>query len=88
MHKKRLMFREAKCSSQYKVAELDTEPRTFFSLESTLPGEERIMIEGSNWLETFPDKWQLEVSVGARWPLSSLGGRLGATESPRLAECV
>lgn len=53
------------------------------------------MTEGSNWLETFPDKWQLEVSVragvshpGGLLPLSSLGGRLGATESPRLAECI
>ena len=67
------------------LAELDTEPRTFCSLESALPREERIMTEASNWLEAFPDKWQLEVSVGARWPLSSLGGRLGTTESPRLA---
>lgn len=48
------------------VAELNTEPRTCFSLEATLPEEERIMMEGSNWLETFPNKWQLEVSVGAK----------------------
>lgn len=35
-------------------AELDTEPRTCVSLESALPGEERVVMDSSNQLETFP----------------------------------
>lgn len=60
------------------------EPRTCFSLESTLPKEEGIMMVCSDWLETFPDKWQLDVSQlepGGLPPLCSLGGRSGATVS-------